>query len=46
MEREYQSLLHLLGAYLREEEPQAWENVDWVKLVQLSQIHCVTGILG
>ncbi|MGM9661028.1 MAG: nucleotidyltransferase family protein [Faecousia sp.] len=46
MEREYTYLLHLLGAYLREEEPQVWENVDWVKLVQLSQIHCVTGILG
>lgn len=46
MEREYQYLLHLLGAYLREEEPQAWENVDWTKLVQLAQIHCVTGILG
>ena len=23
-----------------------WEDVDWVKLVKLSQIHCVTGILG
>ena len=46
MEREYQYLLHLLGAYLREEEPQVWEDVDWVKLVKLSQIHCVTGILG
>lgn len=46
MEREYTYLLHLLGAYLREEEPQVWENVDWTKLVQLAQIHCVTGILG
>ena len=46
MERESQYLLHLLGAYLREEEPQVWENVDWAKLVQLAQIHCVTGILG
>lgn len=46
MEREYTYLLHLLGAYLREEEPQVWEDVDWVKLVQLTQIHCVTGILG
>lgn len=46
MEREYQYLLHLLGAYLREEEPQVWEDVDWIKLVQLAQIHCVTGILG
>lgn len=46
MEREHQYLLHLLGAYLREEEPQVWEDVDWIKLVQLAQIHCVTGILG
>lgn len=46
MEREYTYLLHLLGAYLREEEPQVWENVDWAKLVQLGQIHCVAGILG
>ena len=46
MEREYEYLLHLLGAYLREEEPQVREDIDWTKLVQLSQIHCVTGILG
>ena len=46
MERESQYLLHLLGAYLREEEPQVWEDVDWAKLVQLAQIHCVAGILG
>lgn len=46
MERENDYLLHLLGAYLREEEPQIWEDVDWAKLVQLAQIHCVTGILG
>ena len=46
MERESDYLLHLLGAYLREEEPQVWEDVDWAKLVQLTQIHCVTGILG
>lgn len=46
MEREYQYLLHLLGAYIREKEPQVWDDVDWIKLVQLAQIHCVTGILG
>ena len=46
MEREYTYLLHLLGAYLRGEEPQVWEDVDWAKLVQLTRIHCVTGILG
>lgn len=46
MEREAEYLLHLLGAYLREEEPRVEENVDWIRLVQLAQIHCVTGILG
>lgn len=46
MEHESEYLLHLLGAYLREEEPQAETDVDWIKLVQLAQIHCVTGILG
>lgn len=46
MERESAYLLHLLGAYLREEKPQVWEDVNWGKLVQLSRIHSVTGILG
>lgn len=46
METEYQYLLHLLGAYLREEEPEAPENIDWEKITRLAQIHCVTGILG
>lgn len=46
MELEYEYLLHLLGAYLREEKPEVREDVDWTKLVQLAQIHCVTGILG
>lgn len=46
MEREYEYLLHLLGAHLREEEPDCPAELDWTKLVQLAQIHCVTGILG
>lgn len=46
METEYTYLLYLLGAYLCEEEPKADETVNWNKLVQLAQIHCVTGILG
>lgn len=46
MEKEYEYLLHLLGAYLSEREPEAREGIHWPKLVQLSQIHCVTGILG
>lgn len=46
METEYTYLLHLLGAYLREEEPEAPGEIDWEKMIQLAQIHCVTGILG
>lgn len=46
MEPEYEYLLHLLGAYLREEPPRERDDVNWIRLVQLSQIHCVTGILG
>lgn len=46
MEREYNYLLHLLGAYLREEEPEALDGVDWQKLMHLAHIHSVIGILG
>lgn len=46
METEYSYLLHLLGAFLRTETPETSENVDWQKLLQLAQIHGVTGILG
>lgn len=46
MELESEYLLQLLGAYLREEEPPVRGGVDWIRLVQLAQIHCVTGILG
>lgn len=46
MERESEYLLHLLGAYIRQEEPRSGAEIDWVKLIGLSQIHCVTGIIG
>lgn len=46
METEYKYLLRLLGAFLREEAPESCETVDWQKLLQLSQVHGVAGILG
>lgn len=46
MTAEYNYLLHLLGAYLRQETPEAGEHVDWDTLISLAQIHSVTGILG
>lgn len=46
MDRESEYLLHLLGAFLRQEAPEAPGDVDWGRLTQLSKIHCVTGILG
>ena len=46
METEYTYLLHLLGAYLRQEPPAPADNVDWEKLLELARIHGVTGIVG
>ena len=46
MEREAEYLLHLLGAYLRKEAPEVRADVDWNKLMQLSFIHNITGVLG
>ena len=46
MKTEYQYLLHLLGAYLREDEPEACPDADWAKLLELAGIHSVVGILG
>ena len=46
MAREYEYLLHLLGAFIREEEPEIWPDVDWEKLVSLAGIHNIAGILG
>lgn len=45
METEYSYLLHLLGAYLRGEAPEAAEP-DWDQLLTLAQIHSVPGIVG
>lgn len=46
MEPEIKYLLHLLGAYIRKETPVPEPDADWQKLIQLAQIHGVTGILG
>jgi len=46
METEYRYLLHLLGAYIRKETPEISADADWQQLIQLAQIHSVTGILG
>ena len=46
MDRESQYLLHLLGAFLRQAQPEEPGDLDWGKLLQLSKIHTVTGILG
>ena len=37
METEYRYLLHLLGAYLRQETPEIREDADWKQLIRLSQ---------
>ena len=46
MKSEYTYLLHLLGAYLREETPDPAEDADWDALLSLAQIHNVTGVVG
>ena len=46
MDRESEYLLHLLGAYLREERPEPIADADWKKLTQLARTHNVVGILG
>ena len=46
MERESEYLLHLLGAYLREDKPKEMSDIDWDQLMKLAQIHNVTGILS
>ena len=46
MKTENSYLLHLLGAYLREEEPEICPDVNWKNLLDLSVIHNVVGILG
>ena len=46
MDRESEYLLHLLGAYIREAEPEIRQDVDWDRLFRLAHIHSVAGILG
>ena len=46
MDRESEYLLHLLGAFLHQAQPEEPGDLDWGKLLQLSKIHTVTGILG
>ena len=46
MQKESEYLLSLMGDFLAGREPSCLSDVDWNKLVKLSQIHCVTGILG
>ena len=46
MEKEYQYLLHLTGAYLNETAPEVWPDADWKKLVHLAHIHNLLGTLG
>ena len=46
METENKYLLHLLGAYLRQEDPEFCPDANWEKLLELADIHSVVGILG
>lgn len=46
MEREKEYLLHLLGAYLRGDEPQIQPDADWERLRQLARIHNLAGVLA
>ena len=46
MEREKEYLLHLLGAYLRGEEPEIQPDADWERLRQLAHIHNLAGVLA
>ncbi len=46
MEREMEYLLRLLKGFLWGEKGEADEGVDWARLMELAQIHSVSGILG
>lgn len=46
MDRESEYLLHLLGAFAREQEPNSCPQADWDRLQRLAHIHNVSGILG
>ncbi|MBR7179899.1 MAG: nucleotidyltransferase family protein [Oscillospiraceae bacterium] len=46
MEKESRYLLHLLGAYIRNREPEVWQEINWRKLTELAHIHNLLGTLG
>lgn len=46
MGRESEYLLHLLGAFLRQEAPDTCPEADWGELQRLAHVHNVLGILG
>lgn len=46
MDRESEYLLHLMGAYLRNEAPRIRSDLDWTRIVDLAQIHSLVGVLG
>ena len=46
MELEYEYLLELLGCYLTSRTPEKRSETNWQQLMQLADIHSVTGILG
>ncbi|MBQ8833657.1 MAG: nucleotidyltransferase family protein [Oscillospiraceae bacterium] len=46
MDREQEYLLKLLGAFLRREVPEVWQELDWKKLMGQAYIHNISGILG
>ncbi len=46
MDRESNYLLHLLGAFIRQEAPEQAADVDWNRLAEMARIHNVLGILG
>lgn len=46
MDRESEYLLHLLGAYLRQEKPRLDPEADWQKMTELANVHNLAGTLG
>lgn len=46
MDVEYKFLLNILKSFLHKKSPEVVENVDWMNLIHLAQIHNVAGILG
>lgn len=46
MDHESEYLLHLLGAYLREETPRTESCINWENMMSLSHIHGVTGVIS